>query len=60
MNNYHIYQIFLGLLLMMTLISGRALYYDQLDEGDKMKLSSSEDEGKTNERNFHQLFCCQF
>jgi hypothetical protein len=46
MNHYYIYQIFLVLLLLITIISGRALYYDQLDEDDKMELSSNEDEGK--------------
>ena len=35
----------LALLLLVTLVSGRALYYDQLDEGDTKETSSSESNG---------------
>ena len=54
MNHYCIYQILLVLFLLITLITGRALYYDQLDEDDKTKLSSNEDNGKILNEKFNQ------
>ena len=48
MNQRNIFQLFLILVLLITFLSGRALYYDELDDQDRDEFSpsSNEDEGK--------------
>jgi hypothetical protein len=55
MNHYYVLQTCLIFLLVITLISGRALYYDQLDEEDNMKLYSIGEEGTIRKQNFYLL-----
>jgi hypothetical protein len=52
MNHYYIFRIFLILSLLITLISGRAVYYEQLDDDDNIKSFSNEDESKINENKY--------
>ena len=49
MNQRNIFQLFLILVLLITFLSGRALYYDELDDQDRDEFSpsSNEDEGKS-------------
>lgn len=48
MNYYIILQVWLSFSLLIALTSGRALYYDELDDDDDRKLSSGEEAGKLN------------
>ena len=50
MNHRYLFQLLLILSLLITFLSGRALYYDELDEEDRTKSSSSDEEGKQNEK----------
>lgn len=50
MNSRYLFQLFLILALLITFSSGRALYYDELDEEDRTKSSSSNEEGTLNKQ----------
>ena len=56
MSPYHLFRICVALALLISVTSGRALSYDQLDEEDgDMLLSSSENDGKTGATAFGRL-----
>lgn len=56
MTQHTLFQMFLILVLLITFLSGRALYYDELDEQDRSQLSTSnEDEGKRQIFDTHKL-----
>jgi hypothetical protein len=58
MNPSYTMQMCLVFFLLITLVFGRALYYDELIEDDNTKLYSGEDEGKINKRNSYSLITC--
>ena len=56
MSHYHLFPICFALALLISVTSGRALSYDQLDEEDgDMLLSSSENDGRTGAAAFGSL-----
>jgi hypothetical protein len=57
MHHCLILQIFLISSLLLTVIFGRALYYDELDEIDNTKSLSNDDDGKMNKRIFFIINC---
>lgn len=60
MNRYLSFQILFFLSVIIILISGRALYYDELNDDSNTKLSAIKDAGNAIQKSIKALFLTKF